>query len=191
MRKEKQSLTEGVLGKQILWFSVPLMFSNVLQILFNMADIAVVGQFAGALSLASVGSTTILVALFTGILIGMSSGINVLTAKYLRAENEQGVEETVHSAAIISSLTGLLILLIGVGCSPMILRLMNTRPELLEGAVLYVRIYFLGMPALAVYNLRSLPIFERSLPCICSIRFPGRLQHWQKFGISGKFIKKR
>ena len=150
--KNKQNLTEGSLGKKILWFSVPLMLSNVLQILFNMADIAVVGQFAGSLALGSVGSTTILVALFTGILIGMASGINVLAAMYLGAQNKKGVEETVHSAAIISLLTGLFLLLIGVVFSPVVLGLMNTKAELIDGAVLYVRIYFLGMPALALYN---------------------------------------
>ena len=72
---------------KILIFSLPLMLSNVLQVLFNMADIAVIGQFAGSLSLGSVGSTSILVAMFTGFLIGVSGGINVLAALHLGAKN--------------------------------------------------------------------------------------------------------
>ena len=152
MRDKEQNLTEGVLGKKILLFSLPLMLSNVLQVLFNMADVAVVGQFAGSAALGAVGSTTILVMMFTGILIGMAGGINVLTAMYFGAKNETGVEETVHSAAILSLAAGLLLLLFGVGFTKSILLLMNTKPELIEGAVLYIRIYFLGMPALALYN---------------------------------------
>lgn len=128
------------------------MCSNLLQVLFNMADIAVVGQFAGSAALGSVGSTVTLVAMFTGFLIGMSGGINVLTALYFGAKNEKNVIKTVHSAAIVSIMTGVALLLIGVGFSKGILQLLQTKPELLDGAVLYIRIYFLGLPALALYN---------------------------------------
>lgn len=151
-KKQTQDLTTGSLSKKILLFSVPLMLSNVLQLLFNMADVAVVGKFAGPMALGSVGSTTIYVALFTGILIGMASGINVLVAMHIGAKNEKSVIETVHSAAIVSLLEGLVLLLMGIGISEGILQLMNTKPELIGGAVLYIRIYFLGMPALALYN---------------------------------------
>lgn len=151
-KEEKQDLTTGSLGKKILFFSLPLMCSNLLQVLFNMADIAVVGQFAGSAALGSVGSTVTLVAMFTGFLIGMSGGINVLTALYFGAKNEKNVIKTVHSAAIVSIMTGVALLLIGVGFSKGILQLLQTKPELLDGAVLYIRIYFLGLPALALYN---------------------------------------
>ena len=120
--------------------------------LFNVADIAVVGRFAGASALGSVGSTTILVTMFTSFLIGVSGGINVLTALYLGSGDRKGVRETVHSAFLFSILTGLTLLLIGAIFSKGILELLNTKPELIDGAVLYIRIYFLGMPALAVYN---------------------------------------
>ncbi len=152
MHTDKGDLTRGSLGKQILFFSLPLMLSNVLQVLFNMADIAVVGRFAGSLALGSVGSTTTLVAMFTGFLIGMSGGINVLVARHFGAQNRRGLTETVHSAALLSLLTGLVLLLTGVCFSKGILRLLNTKPELIDGAALYIRIYFLGMPALAIYN---------------------------------------
>ena len=152
MTVEKQDLTTGPLGKKILLFSLPLMISNLLQVLFNMADVAVVGQFAGSLALGSVGSTSNLVALFTGFLIGLSGGINVLTALRFGAKDRRGIIETVHSAAILSLLTGIFLTVTGVGFSRSIMTLLNTKPELIDGAVLYFRIYLLGMPAMALYN---------------------------------------
>lgn len=147
-----KDLTVGSLWKQILFFSVPLMLSNVLQVLFNMSDIAVVGHFAGSMALGSVGSTTILVALFTGILIGMSNGVNVLTALYFGAKNKTGVSRTVHTAFLVSLMTGLLIMTVGAVFARIILLSLHTKPELIDGAILYIRIYSLGMPALAIYN---------------------------------------
>lgn len=152
MKRPQQDLTTGPLGRQILIFSIPLILSNLLQVLFNMADVAVVGRFAGAMALGSVGSTTILVSLFTGLLIGMSSGVNVLTALHFGAGNRRELSETVHSSALLCALLGLGMLAVGVGFAREILELMNTKPELIDGAVLYLRVYFLGMPALAVYN---------------------------------------
>ena len=150
--EEKQDLTTGSLGKKILLFSLPLMCSNLLQVLFNMADVAVVGQFAGSSALGSVGSTVTLVFMFTGFLIGMAGGINVLTALYSGAKNESELVKTVHSSAIVSLLTGIILLLVGVVFSKGILQILKTKPELLEGAVLYIRIYFLGMPFFMLYN---------------------------------------
>lgn len=152
MKRVHMDMTSGPLKKQILVFSIPLMLSNMLQVLFNMADIAVIGHFAGSMSLGAVGSTTILVSMFTGFLIGLSSGINVLTALHIGAKNRQAISETVHSAALLSLAAGVFLLLIGVCFSREILLLLNTRPELIDKAVLYIRVYFLGMPALAIYN---------------------------------------
>lgn len=152
MKQELRDLTRGPLGKQIFLFSFPLILSNLLQVLFNMADIAVVGRFAGPIALGAVGSTAILVSLFTGFLIGMSGGVNVLTALHFGARDKKALAETVHSAAILCALAGLVFLGLGVLLARNILALMNTKPELIDGAALYLRIYFLGMPALAVYN---------------------------------------
>lgn len=152
MEYKNRDMTSGSLGKGILFFSIPLMLSNILQVLFNMSDIAVVGHFAGAMALGSVGSTTILVTMFTGFLIGLSGGINVLVALYYGAKNERAIRETVHSAAILSFLVGLILLAVGAGFSREILELLKTKEELLDGAVLYIRLYFLGLPALALYN---------------------------------------
>ena len=152
MALRSQSMTEGPLTRRILGFSIPLVLSNLLQVLFNMSDIAVVGRFAGAEALGSVGSTVILVGLFTGFLMGMGSGVNVLVARYIGAESREDVEETVHTALLICLITGLLLLAIGAGFSRFMLRLLNTKSELIDGATLYMRIYFLGMPAAAIYN---------------------------------------
>lgn len=137
---------------QILLFSVPLMVSNVLQVFFNMADIAVVGQFAGSLSLAAVGSTSTAVTMFTGILIGIGGGVNALIARYYGAGNSMELRKTIHSSALICLICGLLMLVFGLFGSRPLLELLNTKEELLDKATLYMRIYFCGMPALAVYN---------------------------------------
>lgn len=148
----QQDLTTGSIGKKIWMFSIPLMISNVLQVLFNMADIAVVGRFAGSAALGSVGSTSTLVVMFTGFLIGMAAGTNVLVALHYGAKNRKALAETVHTGVMLSLVIGLVIMLIGITCSRGILQLLRTKPELMEGAVLYISIYFLGMPAMAIYN---------------------------------------
>ncbi|MDE7267102.1 MAG: MATE family efflux transporter [Lachnospiraceae bacterium] len=148
----EQDLTKGNLWKQIFVFSLPLMISNLLQVLFNMADIAVVGRFAGSIALGAVGSTTTLVTLFTGFLIGMAGGVNVLVARYLGAKKPKDVEEASHTAVIICLLTGIVIMAVGLLFAHGILQLLHTKDELIAGATLYLRIYFLGMPALAIYN---------------------------------------
>ena len=153
MRKSQSySLTEGPLLPAIVRFSIPLMLSNVLQVLFNMSDIAVVGRFAGSQALGAVGSTTILVTLFTGFLIGMGSGVNVVTARYLGAQQHQAVSKTVHTSAILLLITGVLLLAFGFLFTPSMLRLLGTKDVLLDGAICYLRIYLFGMPALAVFN---------------------------------------
>jgi putative MATE family efflux protein len=152
MSAKAVDMTEGSLGKKILLFSLPLMLSNVLQILFTMADVAVVGRFAGSLALGSVGSTTTLVMLFTGFLVGIGAGVNVLVARFCGARDERNAQETIHTAAILSLLIGLAVMGIGEGLTRPLLKLLGTKPDLIEGAVLYLRIYFLGLPALAVFN---------------------------------------
>ena len=152
MNDNKKELTSGPLGKQILFFSIPLIFSNLLQVLFNMADVAVVGRFAGPEALGSVGSTTILVTLFTGFLIGLAGGVNVLVALHAGARNPREIKETVHTSVIVCFIMGVLVLLFGVVFSRSILEIMNTKEELIDGAELYLKIYFLGMPALGLYN---------------------------------------
>lgn len=145
-------MSQGILPVQILLFSLPLVASNLLQVLFNMADIAVVGRYAGSLSLAAVGSTVTAVTLFTGVLIGIGGGVNALIARYYGAQNHTQLRRTVHSSAIICLLCGVLILLFGLFGSRPLLALLGTKPELMDKATLYMQIYFCGMPALALFN---------------------------------------
>ena len=149
---KSKTMTEGPLAKQILLVSLPLALSNLLQILFNMSDVAVVGRFAGSTALGSVGSTATFVTLFTGFLIGLSNGVNVLVARFYGAGHPKDVSKTVHSALLVSLAAGVLLLFVGLFGSPALLELLNTKEDLLPGAILYLRVYFLGMPALALYN---------------------------------------
>lgn len=155
MNNKVPNLTSGSLLKNIFFFSVPLMISNVLQVLFNMADIAVVGRFSGSTALGSVGSTATLVSLFTGFLIGLGSGVSALVARRYGAGDSRGVVRTVHSAAIVCFITGVVIFAFGEIFTDVFLSLLGTKPELIDGATLYLRIYFLGMPAVALYNFGS------------------------------------
>ncbi len=148
----QHNLTHGPLGKKILLFSLPLIASNLLQVLFNMADIAVVGRFSGSVALGAVGSTATLVFLFTGFLMGIGNGINVVTARHFGAESEKDVEQTVHTAALVALLTGFILLLLGLLFAKPLLLLLKTKDDLLPGAILYMRLYFIGMPAMAIYN---------------------------------------
>lgn len=152
MKQNTQDLTQGSLWKKILFFSFPLMISNVLQVLFNLSDIAVVGQFSGSKALGAVGSTVTLVTLFTGFLIGVGSGVNVLVARFYGAKKDDEVVKAVHTAAIICVLVGLMIALTGLFSADWVLRILHTKEELMDGARRYLQIYFLGMPAMAVYN---------------------------------------
>ena len=145
-------MTSGSLWKNILLFSLPLMGSQVLEVLFNLSDVAVVGRFADYMALGAVGSTTLLVTLFTGILIGMGAGVNVRVAHELGAGDKKGIEETIHTSLLLCAITGLLVCAICLLFSGQMLVMMNTKPELIDQAVLYMKIYALGMPAMAVYN---------------------------------------
>ena len=146
------TMTEGSLYKNIFAFSVPLIFSQLLQVLFNMADVAVVGKFSSAAALGSVGSTSTLVTLFTGFLIGLGNGVNVRVAQYLGAKRDEDTRSCVHTALILCTLMGMLIAALCLLLAAPMLELLKTKDDLLAGAVLYFRIYALGMPALGIFN---------------------------------------
>ena len=151
-RRGEITMTEGSLYKNIFAFSVPLIFSQLLQVLFNMADVAVVGKFSSAMALGSVGSTSTLVTLFTGFLIGLGNGVNVRVAQYLGAQRDEDTRRCVHTALILCTLMGLLIAALCLLLAAPMLELLKTKDDLLPGAVLYFRIYALGMPALGIFN---------------------------------------
>lgn len=153
MKSYEMDMCTGSLWKKIMVFSVPLMFSNILQVVFNISDVAVVGKFAGPIALGAVGSTSILVTLSTGILLGLASGVSALTALYIGAKNPGEVRKTVHTAAILMAFAGVAIMALGILAAGLILGVMGTKEELIAGAVLYLRLYLLGTPALAMFNL--------------------------------------
>ena len=145
-------LTKGNLWKQIWIYSVPLMLTNLLQVFFNLADVAVVGKFAGPISLGGVGSTTLLVTLTTGFLIGMSNGVNTLTALFIGSGEKDREVKTVHTGFVLCLVTGLAVLILGIIFANPILSLLGTKDELFSEASIYFKIYMLGSPALAIYN---------------------------------------
>lgn len=148
-------MLNGPLFGKILAFSIPLMLSGILQLLFNAADTIVVGRFAGNTALAAVGSTSALINLLTNLFIGFSVGANVLTARFYGAKKEREVRETVHSAILLSLLCGILLLVIGICITRQILIWMGTPDDVLNQASLYLKIYFLGMPSMLLYNFGS------------------------------------
>ena len=139
----------------IVRFSVPLMLTGILQLLYNAADSVVVGRFAGSDSLAAVGSTTSLVFLLVTLFSGVSIGANYLAANYYGAQDEAGVFQTVHCAAVLSVILGVIASIVGLVFSAPLLQLTNTDPAVLPLAILYLRIYFLGTPAMVIYNFGS------------------------------------
>ena len=136
----------------MIHFSLPLVCTNLLQVLFSMVDISVAGHFAGTHALGSVGSTPQLLFLFTGLLMGLGSGVNVTAAYYIGAKDKKSLSETIHTAAILCFFAGAVLLVTGVIFARPMLSAMNTKADLLDDAVLYFKIYMLSMPASAIYN---------------------------------------
>lgn len=145
-------MTDGSLWKNTFYFSIPLMLSQLLQVLFNMADVAVVGKFSSAEALGAVGSTTTLVTLFTGFLIGMGSAVNVRVAQHLGARDKASTAASIRTSFVICLATGGIIMVLCLLSARFMLELLGTKDDLIEGAVLYFRIYALGMPALGAFN---------------------------------------
>jgi len=145
-------MTQGALLPQILVFALPLILSGMLQLLFNAADIIVVGKFAGSNALGAVGANSSLINFFVNIFIGLSIGANVTAAKYLGAKKSVEVSDTVHTSVVLAFITGVAIMIVGILLARPILTFMETPDEILDLAVLYLRIYFCGMPAMVLYN---------------------------------------
>lgn len=148
-------MIHGPLLGKILLFTLPLMVSSILQLLFNAADIIVVGRYAGSDALAAVGSTGALINLLTNMFIGFSVGANVLVARYYGAGKPDEVSETVHTSVMLSIIGGILLAAIGIIFASPLLELMGTPENVLPLAALYVRIYFAGMPVTLLYNYGS------------------------------------
>lgn len=148
-------MCNGPITGKMLRFALPLMLSSMLQLLFNAADIITVGKFGSEHSLAAVGSNTALINLLTNLFIGLSIGANVLVARFYGAKNGEELNETVHTAMLLSLISGLILTVTGVIFARYFLIWMKTPAEILDLATTYLKIYFLGMPAMMIYNFGS------------------------------------
>ena len=146
------NMTEGPLLGKLVRFSLPLALSGVLQLLFNAADVVVVGRFAGNQALAAVGSTSALNNLIVNLFIGLSIGVNVLVARYYGAGQTRDLYETVHTSILTAAISGVALIFLGMGLSRPLLQMMETPADVIDHSVLYMRIIFAGMPASMLYN---------------------------------------
>lgn len=166
-------LTSGPLLKKIVLFSIPLALSSVLQLLFNAADVVVVGRFAGSAALAAVGSNGSLINLLTNLFIGLSIGANVVAARCFGARDDTGVRNTVHTSILVSLLCGMVMAAVGFFAARVLLELMSCPPDVIDLSTLYLKIYFLGMPVTMLYNfssalLRAVGDTRRPLYCLAT-----------------------
>lgn len=154
-KKYEIDMCSGPILPKLIVFAFPLMLSGILQLLFNAADIIVVGRFAGSESLAAVGSTSSLINLLTNVFIGLSVGANVLVARYYGSQSRKDLEETVHTSMVIAVAGGAILVFIGLSLAAPLLEMMGTPEDVLPLSVLYMRIFFVGMPATLLYNFGS------------------------------------
>lgn len=145
-------MCNGSIMDKLISFSLPLMLSSILQLMFNAVDIIVVGRFSGSQALAAVGSTTALINIFTNLFIGISLGANVLAARYYAAGRDKEMSETVHTAITLALISGVVMAFVGLIFAKGALELMGTPEDVIRLSTLYMRIYFLGMPFFMLYN---------------------------------------
>lgn len=150
--KYEIDMCNGSILDKLISFSIPLMLSGILQLLFNAVDIIVVGRFTGSEALAAVGSTTALINVFVNFFIGISLGSNVLAARFYAAGKDKEMSETVHTAITLALISGIVMGIVGVVSAKGVLQLMDTPDNVLDLSTLYMRIYFVGMPFFMLYN---------------------------------------
>ena len=154
-KKYEIDMCNGPILKKMLLFALPLMLSSILQLLFNAADIVVVGRFAGDDSLAAVGSTSSLIKLLTNLFIGLSVGAGVASAHAIGAGKNDELSDTIHTAMPAAFISGAILTVIGVACTEFFLGLMDTPENVIELSATYMKIYFCGMISSMVYNFGS------------------------------------
>ena len=150
--KYEIDMCNGTIMDKLISFSVPLMLSGILQLMFNAVDIIVVGRFSGSVALAAVGSTTALINVFTNLFIGISLGANVLAARFFAAGRDKEMSDTVHTAITLALISGVIMAFVGLFFSRGALELMGTPEDVIGQSALYMKIYFLGMPFFMLYN---------------------------------------
>ena len=166
-------LTSGPMLQKIILFSVPLAASSILQLLFNAADVVVVGRFAGSTALAAVGSNGALINLLVNLFVGLSLGANVVAARCFGARDEKGVQDTVHTAVALGLVSGVLLAVVGFCAARGLLELMSCPEDVISLSTLYLKIYFIGMPMTMLYNfssalLRAMGDTKRPLYCLAA-----------------------
>lgn len=169
---KQMDMLNGSLWNKILMFALPLAASSIMQQLFNSADVAVVGRFAGSRALAAVGSNGAVINLLVNIFVGLSVGANVVIARYIGREENEKASQASHTAVLLSVISGILVTLIGLVITKPLLKLMATPDDIIDLAVLYLRIYFLGMPFIMFYNFGSAILRSRGdtkRPFICLV----------------------
>ena len=150
--KYEIDMCNGTIMDKLISFSLPLMLSGILQLMFNAVDIIVIGRFSGSQSLAAVGSTTALINMFTNLFIGISLGANVLSARFYAAGKDKEMSETVHTAITLALISGIIMVFVGLIFAKPVLELMDTPDDVINLSTLYMRIYFMGMPFFMLYN---------------------------------------
>ena len=166
-------LTTGPMLQKIILFSLPLAASSILQLLFNAADVIVVGRFAGSTALAAVGSNGSLINLLVNLFVGLSLGANVVAARCFGAKDERGVQDTVHTAVTLGLVSGVLLAFVGFFAARGLLELMSCPEDVIDLSALYLKIYFIGMPMSMLYNfssalLRAVGDTKRPLYCLAA-----------------------
>jgi len=150
--KYEIDMCNGTIMDKLISFSLPLMVSGILQLMFNAVDIIVVGRFSGSQALAAVGSTTALINVFINLFMGISLGANVLAARYYAAGRDREMSETVHTSIMLALISGVVMAFVGVFFAKGALELMDTPADVIDQSALYMRIYFMGMPFFMLYN---------------------------------------
>ncbi|MBQ0001680.1 MAG: MATE family efflux transporter [Clostridiales bacterium] len=150
--EEKHGLTTGSVPKRMLLFALPVFLSNLFQQLYNTVDSLIVGNYLGSEALAAVGSSGSLIFLMTGFVTGVSMGAGVLIARYFGAKDNKNLHKVVHTTVALAISAGIALTLIGVTCSPTLLRWMGTPQEVMHNSVAYFRVYYLGCSAVVMYN---------------------------------------
>jgi len=154
-RRYEIDMCNGPLFGKILTFSIPLILSGILQLLFNAADMVVAGRFAGSVALGAVGATSSLINLLINVFVGMSVGTNVLVAHFYGANRQEELGQTVHTSIGLSLISGVILGVGGYILASPLLSLMGTPDDILPHAVIYMQIYFIGVPGMLLYNFGS------------------------------------
>ena len=154
MSKKEMNLAEGPILSRMIFYTLPLLFSGTLQLLYNAADLVVVGNKgeAGEIYIAAIGATGALTNLIIGLFLGLSVGSCVVLSQYLGARDDKNASEVVHTSMLASAIIGVVLAGIGVAFADDFLLLMQTDPEVIDLSTLYMRIYFAGLPASMIYN---------------------------------------